>query len=131
MRVFSTADAVSGAMIALQKGRPIYWNKAPATNDGSKELTTTDVDVLGAERHEVIGRAYGVGRDVDTKGDDEQADGAKGGSSPATVGPRFHPETDDLDGVPNDLVICRLRGRGSEDAKQANNSWESRLAKST
>lgn len=89
-------------------------------------MTSADVNVLGAERHEVVGRAYGVGRDVDTKGDDDQADGAKGGSSAATVGPGLHPETDDLDGVPNDLAICRLRGRGSEDAKQANNSCGSR-----
>ena len=89
-------------------------------------MTTADVNILGAERHEVVSRAYGVGRDVDTKGDDDQADGAKGGSSAATVGPGFHPETDDFDGVPNDLAICRLRGRGSEDAKQANNSCESR-----
>jgi hypothetical protein len=74
-------------MIALQHGRPTYWNKGPATNYSSKQLTTADVDVLGAERHEVVGRAYRVGRDVDTKGDDDQADGAKGCSSAATVGP--------------------------------------------
>ncbi len=63
MRGFSTAVVVSGGMVALQekKGKPIYRNKAPATNDGSKQLTTADVDVLGAERHEVVGRAYGVG----------------------------------------------------------------------
>jgi hypothetical protein len=126
MRGFSTAVVVSGGMVALQKGRPTYWNKAPATNDGSKQLTTADVDVLGAERHEVVGRAYGVGRDVDTEGDDDQADGAKGGSSAATVGPRFHPQTDDFDGVPDDFAICRLGGCGSEDAKQANNSCRSR-----
>ena len=36
MREFSTVDAVSGATIALQKGRPAHGNKAPATNDGSK-----------------------------------------------------------------------------------------------
>jgi hypothetical protein len=39
----------AGATVALQKGRPTYWNKGPATNDGSKQLTTADVDVLGAE----------------------------------------------------------------------------------
>ena len=89
-------------------------------------MTTADVNVLGAERHEVVGRAYGIGRDVDTKGDDEQADGAKGGSSAASVGPGLRPETNDYDRVPNDLAICGLRGRGSEDAKQANNSCESR-----
>jgi len=89
-------------MVALQKGRPTYGNKAPATNDGSKQLTTADVNVFGGERHEVVGRAYGVGRDVDTESDDNQADGAKGGSSAATVGPIGHPQTDDLDGVPDD-----------------------------
>ena len=126
MRGFSTASVFSRAMIALQKGRSTYWNKAPATNDGSKQLTTADVDVLGAERHEVVGRAYGVGRDVDTEGDDDQADGAKGGSSASTVGPGFHPKIDDFDGVPDDFAICRLRSCGCEDAKQANNSCESK-----
>jgi hypothetical protein len=71
MRGFSTTVVVSGEMVALQRGWPTYGNKAPATNDGSKQLTTTDVDVVGAERHEVVGRAYGVGRDVDTEGDDD------------------------------------------------------------
>jgi hypothetical protein len=113
-------------MVALQKGRPTYRNKAPATNDSSKQLTTADVDVLGAERHEVVGRAYGVGRDVDTKSDDNQANGAKGGSSAATVGPGFHPQTEDFDGVPDDMAIRRLSGCGSEDAKQADNSCRSR-----
>ncbi len=102
MRGFSTAVVFSRGMVALQQGWPTYRNEAPATNDGSKQLTAADVDVLGAERHEVVGRAYGVGRDVDTEGDDDQADGAKGGSSAATVGPGLHPQIDDFDGVPYD-----------------------------
>ena len=121
MRGFSTADAVSGAMIALQKGRPIYWNKAPATNDGSKQLTTTDVDVPGAERHEVVGRAYGVGRDVDTKGDNEQANSAKGRGSSASVRARFAPVADNDDRIPDDLAVRRLRGGSSKDSKETDN----------
>lgn len=123
MRGFSTAGTVSRRMVTLQKGRPNYRNKTPATNDSSKQLTTADVDVLGSERHEVVGRAYGVGRDVDTEGDYDQADGSKGGSSAATVRPGFHPQCDDVDGVPENLTICRLSSCGSEDAKQANNSY--------
>jgi hypothetical protein len=42
------------------------------------------------------------------------------------VGPGFHPQTDDIDGVPVDLAICRLRRGGSKDAKQANNGCRSR-----
>jgi len=49
MRGFSTALVVSGGMVALKKGKPTYWDKAPATNDGSKQLTTADVDILGGE----------------------------------------------------------------------------------
>lgn len=126
MRGFSTAPVVSGTIVALEKDRPTYRNKGPATNDGSKKLTTADVDVLGTERHKVVGRAYGVGRDVDTNSDDDQANGAKGGGSAATVGPGFHPEIDDFDGVPDDFAIRRLRGCGSEDAEKANNGCESR-----
>ena len=113
---------VSRRMVILQQGKPTYRDKAPASNDGSKQLTTADVNVLGSERHEVVGRAYGVGRDVDTEGDYDQADGGKGGSSPATVRPGCHPQIDDVDGVPHNLTISRLSGCGSEDAKQANNS---------
>ena len=60
MRGFSTVIMVSGVMLALQRGWPTYWNKSPATNESGKQLTTADVDVLGTERHEVVGRAYGV-----------------------------------------------------------------------
>jgi hypothetical protein len=109
-------------MAVLQRVRPTHRNKPPATNDGGKYLTTTDVDVLGAERHEVVCSAYGVGGDVDTEGDNDQTDGTKGGSSTATVGPGFHPQTDNLNRIPDDLAICRLGGCSSEDAKQANNS---------
>jgi hypothetical protein len=42
------------------------------------------------------------------------------------VGPGFHPQTDDIDGVPENFAICRLRGCGSEDSKQADNSCRSR-----
>jgi len=113
---------VSRRMVILQQGKPTYRDKAPASNDGSKQLTTADVNVLGGERHEVVGRAYGVGRDVDTEGDYDQADGGKGGSSSATVRPGCHPQIDDVDGVPHNLTISRLSGCGGEDAKQANNS---------
>ena len=117
---------VSGVMLALQRGRPTYWNKSPATNESGKQLTTADVDVLGTERHEVVGRAYGVRRNVDTERDDDQADGAKGGGSAATVGPRLLPKIDYYDGIPDDLTICRLRRCGGEDAKKADNSYGSR-----
>ena len=103
----------------LQKERDklgTYRNKAPATNNGSKNLTTADVNVLGAERHEVVCCADRVGGDVDAERDDEQGNGAESGSSAATVGPVRHPQTDDLDGVPDDLAVCCLSGCSSEDA---------------
>ena len=43
------------------RGKDLPGDESPATNDGSKELTTADVDVLGAEGHEVVGCADGVG----------------------------------------------------------------------
>src|ERR1700753_1179265 len=87
MREFSTAVMVSRRVVVLQKSKPTYRNKAPATNDGSKQLTTANVNILGAERHEIVGCADRGGRDGDTQGDDDQADGAKGSGSAATVGP--------------------------------------------
>ena len=89
-------------------------------------MTTADVDVLGTERHEVVGCAYGVRRDVDTERNDDQADGTKGGSSAATVGPGRLPKIDNYNGIPDDFTICRLSRRGGEDSKKADNSCDSR-----
>ena len=61
MQGFSTAAVISEGTIAVPTGNVTYRNEAPATDEGSKQLTTSDVDVLGTERHEVVGRAYGVG----------------------------------------------------------------------
>lgn len=43
-----------------------YRNAGPGTDDSSKELTAADVDIFGTEGDEVIGRADGVGGDVDS-----------------------------------------------------------------
>jgi hypothetical protein len=37
------------------------WNEAPAANDSSEQLTTADIDILGGERHEIVGGTDGVG----------------------------------------------------------------------
>ena len=68
-----------------------YWYEAPATDKGSKQLTAPNIDILGRKGHEIVGRADRVGGDVDTKSDDDQADGGEGGSSAAAGGSRFHP----------------------------------------
>lgn len=85
MRGFSTAAVISQRIVAMQTVRLTHRNEAPATDEGSKQLATSDVDILRTERHEVIGCANGVGRDVDTKGNDYQADRGKGSSSTATM----------------------------------------------
>ena len=85
MRGFSTLDVISRTTVTLQKGTLTYRNEAPATDEGSKQLTTANVDVLRTERHEVVGCANGVGRDVYTQGDDDQADRSKGSSSTAAM----------------------------------------------
>jgi hypothetical protein len=128
MREFSTTFVVSETTTTLHpKNSPsTHRNKSPATNDGCKQLATADVDVLGAERHEVVGCAYGIGRDVDTQGNNDQANGAKGGSSPATVRSRFHPQTKDFNRVPDDVAICCLGRRSREDSKQTNNGCKVR-----
>ena len=58
----------AGALLFLRECWLAYRNKTPATNEGSKQLTTPDIDILRSKRHEIIGRADRVGRDVDTKG---------------------------------------------------------------
>lgn len=60
-------------------GRRKYRNKCPATDNGSKQLTTTNVDIPRTERHEVVRSADRVGRDVDTERDDDETNGGKGG----------------------------------------------------
>jgi hypothetical protein len=109
----------------LGRCKNLPWNKAPATDDSSKQLTTTDVDVLGCEGHEIVGGTDGVGRDVDTEGDDDETNGTESGSGTAAVGARFHPQADDVDGIPEDLLvriiwICSLRGGSGEDTEKTN-----------
>lgn len=86
MREFSTAFVVSGTVVATECGRLTHRNKTPATNEGSKQLATTDIDVARTERHEIVGCADRVGRDVDTECDNDQANGAESGSSSTTMG---------------------------------------------
>lgn len=124
MREFSTAVVVSKATVDLQL-TPTYWNKRPAANNCSKQLTAANVDVLRAEGHEVVGCTDGVGRDIDTEGDNEQADGAEGRSSSASMRARFTPLAYDDDGIPDDFAICCLRSCSSEDTEQANNCYSS------
>ena len=128
MRGFSTIVLRLASWITTpgKKGRPTYWDETPATNESSKKLTAADVDVLGGERHEVVGGTDGVGRDVDTEGDDDQANSAKGGGSTATMGAGFHPQIEDLDRVPDNVAICQLGRCGGEDTKQTNNGCRSR-----
>lgn len=107
----------------LGRCKNLPWNKAPATNDSSKQLTTTDVDVLGCEGHEIVGGTDGVGGDVDTEGNDYETDGTEGGSGTAAMGARFHPQADDVDGIPEDLVVrviwvCSLGGGSREDTEE-------------
>ena len=96
-----------------------YRHKEPAADESSKDLATADVDVARQEGHEVVGGADGVGRDVDTERDDDEADGAKRSGGAATAGAAVHPVHDDVDGVPQDIAVRDLGGGGGEDAQQA------------
>ena len=94
-------------------------DEGPAANDSSKKLTTADVDVLGAESHEIVRSGDTVGADVDTEGDDDQSDSGKGCSSAATMSAKCEPLVEDHDWVPDHLAVCSLGGCSSEDAKEA------------
>jgi len=93
-----------------------YRHADPSTNESSEQLTAANVDVLRTERAEIVGGRDGVGRDVDTERDNEQAYCAKGRSSSATVA-QITPTLDDDNRVPNDRAICFFGCCGSEDAE--------------
>lgn len=96
-----------------------YRHESPATDERGQQLSTADVDVFRAEGHQIVGGADGVGRDVDTQGDNDQAHGCEGRSGTAARRAVLHPLVDDVDGIPHDLAIRRLRGGGREDTEQA------------
>lgn len=100
-----------------RRGEDLPWNKGPGTDDCSKQLATTDVDVSRSKGHEVVGGGDGVCGYVDTEGDDDETDGGEGGGSAATGGSGFHPFVDDVDGVPHDFSVGGLRSGGSEDTE--------------
>lgn len=61
----------------LCRGKDFPRYKRPAANESSEELAAANVDVSWTEGHQVVGGADGVGGYVDTKRDDDQADGGK------------------------------------------------------
>lgn len=98
--------------------RLTHRNESPAADDGSEQLAAADVDVFGAERHQVVGRADRVGRDVDAERDDDQADRGEGGGRAPAVRARVQPHADDVDGIPHDLAVRGLGRGGGEDAEK-------------
>lgn len=42
------------------RGKDLPWNTRPGTDECSEQLTTTDVDVLGTEGHQVVGCGDGI-----------------------------------------------------------------------
>jgi hypothetical protein len=67
--------------------------KSPRTDDSSENLTTTNVDVLGCKRHEIVCGTDGVGGDVDTEGNNDQANSTECSGCSTTVGPILHPDS--------------------------------------
>ena len=100
------------------------WYECPTADDSSKQLTTADIDILGAEGHQIVGRTDRVGRYVNTKGDDEQANGAKGCSSPASVCTRGRPIINNEDGIPLNLAVDGLGSCSSEDTEKADDGCQ-------
>ena len=98
-------------------GTLTHRDEKPATDESSEQLTTSDVDIPRAEGHQIVRCADRVGRNVDTQCHDDQANSGKGSSSSAAVAARVHPMVDDVDGIPQDFAVSRLRGSGSENTK--------------
>jgi hypothetical protein len=106
MQEFSTAVCVSNEPKTGEL--ETYRNKSPATNDSSKQLSTADIDIFRPEGHKIVCGANGVGRDIDTESDNDQADGAKSGCGAATMGPACHPQIDNVNGIPENCTFCAL-----------------------
>ena len=114
-----------------------YRYTSPSTNNSSQDLTTTNVDVLWEERDKVVCSTDGIGRNVDTKGDDDQANSTKGRCSTAGMRSRSTPKPDNSDRVPkwssffSDLSrIGHRRCCSSKDTQKTNDSEDERNNKS-
>ena len=105
----------------LCRSKNLPWNKGPGADESGKKLTTSNVDIARSEGHKIIGSRYRIGGDVDTEGDDDEADSGESGSSASTRRARIHPVADDYYRIPFDLAICGLSCGSSEDTKQTHN----------
>jgi hypothetical protein len=103
-----------------------YRNTSPCADESREDLTTTNVDILGAERNKIVCCTDGVGRNVDTKGDDNQADRSKRSSSSTAMAAAHSPIINNLDRVPDYMAIRCFGGCSGEDTKQTNNGEDAR-----
>ena len=117
MRGFSTTGTVSDEKSDIDGCDATHRNEEPATDEGSKKLTTSDVNIPWAKRHQVVRCADGVGRDVDSQCDDDQANSGESCSSSTAVRTRLHPQVDDVDRIPQHVAIRGLGSSGSEYAE--------------
>ena len=59
-RIFHYGRRSVWPVVALVEGLT-YGDESPATDEGSKQLATADIDVSGGKGHEVVGCADRVG----------------------------------------------------------------------
>lgn len=77
--------------------------KCPRPNERCKKLPAPDVDIFGTKSHKIIRSGDGIGRDVDTEGNDDETNSCKSGSSTSAGRARVHP-------VPDDIDLCVSKG---------------------
>lgn len=123
-RGFSTKTSTTSAIATTVRFhlRLAYRYEGPTTNECGKKLATADVDVFGAERHQIVCSADRIRRDIDPKRDDDQADCCKRSRSSPSMRSRVKPIADDYDGIPLDFAVSRLGASGSEDSEKTNDS---------
>lgn len=96
-------------------------NTGPGTDDSSQDLTSADVNVLGAEGDKIVGCADGIGRNVDTEGNNQQTNGGECSSCATSMRTASLPIADYFDWVPLDVTISWFSSGSCEDAEKTDN----------
>lgn len=118
------ATKESEELLCRRKNLP--RNTSPGTDDSSQDLTSADVDILGAEGDEIVGCADGIGRNVDTEGHNQQTNGGECSSCATSMRTASLPIADDLDWVPLDVTISWFGSGSCEDTEKTDDGEDDR-----
>ena len=97
------------------RGQYLPWAQRPASENGTNDLATSDVNVLGQHCHQVIGGAETVCGDIGSNDGEEETKGCKECCCPVV------PAVDEMEWIPEKFTVDLFGGRCHS------NAWKQRV----